>query len=70
MSLAATVGSSLSAVALEIPLAHSGELHAGDLIIVAPLLLLVLLGVVMLARGARSAAEEPDENREPTGRDE
>ena len=59
----------MSAVLFEIPLAHSGELHAGDLIIVAPLLLLALLGMVMMARGARSATEEPDQNREPAGRD-
>lgn len=51
----------------EIPIAHSGEFHAADLIFVAPLLLVVLVGVVAMVRGARSDSEEPGENRESTG---
>jgi hypothetical protein len=56
------------AALLETPIAHGGELHASDLIIVAPLLLVALVGVVMMVRGVRSG-EEPDERGEPARRD-
>jgi hypothetical protein len=48
-------------IGLDPPVAHSGELHASDLILFGPLLLVVLVGVVLLLRGARSGREDSNE---------
>lgn len=48
----------------EIPVAHAGELHASDLVIIAPLVLLAVVGIAWLVREARRG-DDPSE----TGRD-
>ena len=37
-----------------VPLAHTGELHLGDLLVAAPLLILMVVGLVLMIRGARA----------------
>jgi hypothetical protein len=48
-------------IEFEVPIAHSGELHASDPILLGPLLLVVLVGVVLMLRGARSGRQDSNE---------
>jgi hypothetical protein len=43
---------------ISLPLAHAGEFHAGDLLIVVPLALITLAGILAVVRAGRSSARE------------